>query len=74
MCHISIDELDTHFSQRGIQDLVNGQPTMSVLNKNFGTIVKTGAYSTTHLVFKNEYPVMQQYISPIRKLDRLTNF
>ena len=71
VCHISINELDTHFSQRASSS-VNGQTAMSVLNKNFGTIVKTGAYSTTHLVFKNEYPVMQQYVSPIRKLDRLT--
>ena len=71
VCHISINELDTHFSQRASSS-VNGQSAMTVLNKNFGTIVKTGDYNTTHLVFKNEYPVMQQYVSPIRKLDRLT--
>ena len=71
VCHISIDELDTIFTQR-TSNVVNGQSNFSMLNKNFGTIVKTGDYNSTHLVFKNEYPVMQQYINPIRKLDRLT--
>ena len=71
VCHISIDELDTIFTQRASSS-VNGQSNFSVLNRNFGTLVKTGEYGSTHLVFKNEYPVMQQYINPIRKLDRLT--
>jgi len=71
VCHISIDELDTIFTQR-TSNVVDGQSNFSMLNKNFGTIVKTGDYNSTHLVFKNEYPVMQQYINPIRKLDRLT--
>ena len=71
VCHISIDELDTIFTQR-TSNVVNGQSNFSVLNRNFGTLVKTGDYNTTHLVFKNEYPVMQQYVSPIRKLDRLS--
>ena len=71
VCHISIDELDTIFTQR-TSNVVNGQSNFSVLNRNFGTLVKTGDYSSTHLVFKNEYPVMQQYVNPIRKLDRLS--
>ena len=71
VCHISIDELDTIFTQRASSS-VNGQSDRQILNRNFGTLVKTGDYNTTHLVFKNEYPVMQQYVAPIRKLDRLT--
>ena len=71
VCHVSIDELDTIFTQRASSS-VNGQADKQVLNRNFGTLVKTGDYNSTHLVFKNEYPVMQQYINPIRKLDRLS--
>mgnify|MGYP006201276751 FL=1 len=71
VCHISIDELNTVFTQRASSS-VNGQSERQILNRNFGTLVKTGDYNTTHLVFKNEYPVMQQYVAPIRKLDRLS--
>ena len=71
VCHVSINELDTIFTQRASSS-VNGQADKQILNRNFGTLVKTGDYNSTHLVFKNEYPVMQQYINPIRKLDRLT--
>jgi len=71
VCHVSINELDTIFTQRASSS-VNGQADKQVLNRNFGTLVKTGDYNSTHLVFKNEYPVMQQYINPIRKLDRLS--
>jgi hypothetical protein len=71
VCHVSINELDTIFTQRASSS-VNGQADKQILNRNFGTLVKTGDYNSTHLVFKNEYPVMQQYINPIRKLDRLS--
>ena len=54
VCHISIDELDTHFSQRAASS-VNGQPTMSVLNKNFGTIVKTGDAAFTVFASQEQF-------------------
>jgi len=40
-----------------------------MINGVFGTLVTDGA---SRLVFKNEYPVIQQYYNPIRKLDRIT--
>ena len=69
--HLSIDELNTNFSQRATKE-VNGQAALQVLNRNFGSIINSSGSTGTTLYFKNEYPVMQQYINPIRKLDRLT--
>ena len=69
--HISINELNTNFSQRATKE-VNGQAALQVLNRNFGSIINSSGTTGTTLYFKNEYPVMQQYINPIRKLDRLT--
>ena len=69
--HLSIDELNTNFSQRATKE-VNGQAALQVLNRNFGSIINSSGTTGTTLYFKNEYPVMQQYVNPIRKLDRLT--
>ena len=67
LIHLKIDELRTIFSQRGKTDLDTADDNM--INGVFGTLVTDG---TDRLVFKNEYPVIQQYYNPIRKLDRLT--
>ena len=69
--HLSINELNTNFSQRATKE-VNGQASQQVLNRNFGSIINSSGTTGLNLYFKNEYPVMQQYINPIRKLDRLT--
>jgi len=69
--HLSINELNTNFSQRATKE-VNGQAPLQVLNRNFGSIINSSGTAGTTLYFKNEYPVMQQYVNPIRKLDRLT--
>src|SRR6056300_1387728 len=69
--HLSINELDTNFSQRATTE-GNGQASLQVLNRNFGSIINSSGTAGTTLYFKNEYPVMQQYVAPIRKLDRLT--
>jgi len=66
LIHLKIDELRTIFSQRGKTDLDTADDNM--INGVFGTLVTDG---TDRLVFKNEYPVIQQYYNPIRKLDRL---
>ena len=66
LLHLKIDELRTIFSQRGKTDLETGDDNM--INGVFGTLITDG---TTRLVFKNEYPIIQQYYNPIRKLDRL---
>ena len=67
LIHLKIDELRTVFSQRGKTDLDTSDDNM--INGVFGTLVTDG---TSRLVFKNEYPVIQQYYNQIRKLDRIT--
>ena len=66
LIHLKIDELRNIFSQRGKTDLETSDDNM--INGVFGTLVTDG---TSRLVFKNEYPVIQQYYNPIHKLDRL---
>lgn len=68
VCHISIQELDTNFSQRATADL-DGQSSLTTLNRSFGTLLCDGA-GAFH--FADNYPVVQQYITPIRKIGRLT--
>ena len=67
LIHLKIDELRSIFSQRGKTDLDTA--TDNMINGVFGTLVTDG---TSRLVFKNEYPVIQQYYNPIQKLDRIT--
>ena len=67
LIHLKIDELRTVFSQRGKTDRDTSDDNM--INGVFGTLVTDG---TSRLVFKNEYPVIQQYYNPIQKLDRIT--
>ena len=67
LIHLKIDELRSIFSQRGKTDLDTSDDNM--INGVFGTLVTDG---TSRLVFKNEYPVIQQYYNPIQKLDRIT--
>ena len=67
LIHLKIDELRTIFSQRGKTDLETADD--NIINGVFGTLVTDGA---SRLVFKNEYPVIQQYYNPINKLDRIT--
>ena len=73
--HIGIEELRSYFSQRGKEDL--GDSTDNHLNGVFGTIIGqhtalTVGGSTRLVLFKNDYPIIQSYHNPIRKLDRLT--
>ena len=67
LIHLKIDELRSVFSQRGRTDLDTANDNM--INCVFGTLV---TYGTSRLVFKNEYPVIQQYYNPIQNLDRIT--
>lgn len=67
VCSISVQELDTQFTQR-TTDEPDGQSSRSTLNRAFGTILDDGV---GRFNFKDEYPVMQQYITPIRKISRL---
>jgi hypothetical protein len=65
VCHISIEELDTNFSQPTTSDLNSS----SRLNRSFGTLLCDGSGNFN---FADSYPVVQQYITPIRKLGRLS--
>jgi len=73
--HVGVEELKTYFSQRGKNDLNDAD---NHLNGIFGTIVcehKLHAASNPQqkaVFFRNEYPIVQQYYNPIRKIDRLT--
>ena len=54
VCHISIYELNTNFSQR-TSNIFEGQASMTTLNNGFGTLVQGGS---NPIIFKNEYDVL----------------
>lgn len=73
-CYVSIDELDTNFNDRA-SNVFEGQGDISVVRRSFGSLITD---NTTHggsdsvVIFKDEYPVVTQYIDPVRKIDRLS--
>ena len=67
-CYISIKELDTIFNERA-SNVYDGQATLSLLRGSFASLVTDGTATT---VFKDNYPIVTQYIDPIRRIDRLT--
>jgi hypothetical protein len=71
VCYISVNELDTNYSQRtsNIYGYEN-QEVISKVNNSFGSLISGGTVS--QIIFKDNYPVVQQYSTPIRKIDRLT--
>ena len=67
-CYVSIDELDSIFSDRA-SNVLTGQASMSVLRGSFASIVSD---ASAVVKFKDEYPIFTKYIDPIRRLDRFT--
>lgn len=81
--YVSIDELDTHFNDRaaisGASDGVHaGQGNLSIVRSAFASVITDAA---THgasdgnalITFKDrDYPIVAQYIDPIRRIDKLT--
>jgi hypothetical protein len=73
-CYISIEELDSIFSDRA-SNVLTGQSHLSVLRASFASLVTD---ETTHdagnstIIFKDNYPIVTQYIDPIRRIDRFT--
>ena len=67
-CYISISELDTIFSDRA-SNVYEGQSSMSMLRNSFASIIGEG---TTSFNFKDNYPIVAQYVNPIRSIDRFT--
>ncbi len=78
--YISIDELDTHFNDRaaiaGDNNAHTGQGNISVVRSAFGSIAIDNAIhqnGNTIITFKDkDYPIVTQYIDPIRRIDKLS--
>ena len=66
-CYVSIEQLDSIFTDRA-SNVYDGQASMSLLRGSFASLVKDEATTVT---FKDDYPVVTQYIDPIRRVDRL---
>lgn len=67
-CYISIDELDSIFSDRA-SNVYDGQASLSMLRSSFASLVKD---ADNFVTFKDDYTVATQYVNPIRRIDRLT--
>ena len=68
-CYISINELDSIFSDRA-SNVLTGQSSLSILRNSFASLVTTD--DTGIISFKDDYPVATQYVNPIRSIDRFT--
>src|SRR5210317_2564670 len=73
-CYVSIEELDSIFNDRA-SNVLTGQGHLSMLRGSFASIITESA---THdagnslITFKDNYPIVTQYIDPIRRIDRLS--
>ena len=67
-CYISIEELDSIFTERASNE-PNGQATESIVRNSFASLIGEG---TTQFSFKDNYPLVTQYVNPIRRIDRFT--
>jgi len=73
-CYISVEELDTIFNDRA-SNVLTGQSHMSMLRGSFASLITDGithSGSNSLITFKDNYPVVSQYINPIRRVDRLS--
>ena len=68
-CYVSINELDSMFSDRA-SNVLTGQSSLSILRNSFASLVT--ADDTGIISFKDDYPVATQYVNPIRSIDRFT--
>jgi len=73
-CYVSIEELDSIFNDRA-SNVLTGQAELSVIRGSFASLITENA---THdagnslITFKDNYPIVTQYIDPIRRVDRLS--
>ena len=68
-CYISIEELDSIFSDRA-SNVLTGQSDMSMIRGSFASLVTTDDIGI--ISFRDDYPIVTQYINPIRTISRLT--
>jgi hypothetical protein len=73
-CYVSVSELDTIFNDRA-SNVLTGQSHMSMIRGSFASLITE---NTTHeagnslITFKDNYPIVAQYIDPIKRIDRLS--
>jgi hypothetical protein len=65
-CYVSIEQLDTIFSDR-TSNVYDGQAPLSILRNSFASLVKD---EDNFVTFKDNYSIVTQYIDPIRRIDR----
>lgn len=73
-CFISIPELNTNFNDRAFKDLADAsEASKAKVRGAFASLISEVSTGQDHVFhFKDNYPVAVQYITPIRKIDRLT--
>jgi len=72
--YVSIEELDSMFNDRAT-NVIGGQSGLSKVKNSFASLVTTNADhgNGDHVqIFIDDYPVVTQYINPIRKISRFT--
>jgi hypothetical protein len=73
-CYISVEELDTIFNDRA-SNVLTGQGHLSMIRGSFASLITesdTHAAGNSLITFKDNYPIVSQYIDPIRRIDRLS--
>src|SRR5210317_1169072 len=73
-CYISIQELDSIFSDRA-SNVLTDQGHLSMLRGSFASLITdndTHNAGNSLITFKDNYPIVTQYIDPIRRVDRLS--
>jgi len=68
-CYVSIEELDSIFAERASNE-PNGQAAASVVRGSFASIVTSD--DSGLISYKDNYPLVTQYVNPIRSIDRFT--
>ena len=71
-CYVSIDELDTNFNDR-TSNILGGQSSMTIIRNSFASLVVSDSSHSggdSLIMFKDDYPIITQYIDPIRSIDR----
>jgi len=73
-CYVSVEELDSIFNDRA-SNVLTGQGHLSMLRGSFASLITesdTHATGNSLITFKDNYPIVSQYIDPIRCVDRLS--
>jgi len=73
-CYVSVKELDSIFNDRA-SNVLTGQGHLSMLRGSFASLITESATHDANnslITFKDNYPIITQYVNPIRSVDRLT--